>query len=71
MFYKATNLIKITIEDFSKLALEQFFWGLTGKIPEEGELSCAHGLGLKRNLYLITVKTHFHLIISFTPRQQN
>lgn len=37
MFYKATNLIKITIEDFSRLALEQFFWGLTGKTPEEGE----------------------------------
>lgn len=27
MFYKATNLIKITIEDFTRLALEQFFWG--------------------------------------------
>lgn len=39
MFYKATNLIKITIEDFTRLALEQSsFWGLTGKIPEEGEL---------------------------------
>lgn len=35
MFYKATNLIKITIEDFSR---EQFFWGLTGRTPEEGEL---------------------------------
>lgn len=38
MFYKATNLIKITIEDFTGLAWEQFVWGLTGKIPEEGEL---------------------------------
>lgn len=43
MFYKATNLIKITIEDFTRLALEQFFWDLTGKIPEE-ELSCAGGV---------------------------
>lgn len=47
MFYKATNLIKITIEDFTRLPLEQFFWGLTGKIPGRGivaELSCAGGV---------------------------